>query len=122
MDTSSILDIKKLLSTSKKVVIVPHKNPDGDAMGSALGLCLYLKKKGHIATVIAPNDYPEFLKWLPGNDEVINYEMENSISENIISSADVIFFTIIPLGVENLEGPAINVVFTPSLLRAIAIS
>ena len=85
MDTSSILDIKKLLSTSKKVVIVPHKNPDGDAMGSALGLCLYLKKKGHIATVIAPNDYPEFLKWLPGNDEVINYEMENSISENIIS-------------------------------------
>ena len=91
MDTSSILDIKKLLSTSKKVVIVPHKNPDGDAMGSALGLCLYLKKKGHIATVIAPNDYPEFSNGLLVKKRVLTYEMENSISENIISSADVIF-------------------------------
>lgn len=91
MNTSSILNIKKLLSTFKKVVIIPHKNPDGDAMGSTLGLCLYLKKKGHSATVIAPNDYPEFLKWLPGNSEVINYEMKKSISKKIIASADVIF-------------------------------
>tara|TARA_B100001059_G_C17776359_1_gene551502 strand:+ start:466 stop:1482 length:1017 start_codon:yes stop_codon:yes gene_type:complete len=91
MDTSFIFEIKKLLTTPKKVVIVPHKNPDGDAMGSTLGLCLFLKKKGHSATVITPNDYPEFLKWLPGNDEVINYEMENTISKNIISSADIIF-------------------------------
>ena len=85
------MKLKKLLTTPKKVVIVPHKNPDGDAMGSTLGLCLFLKKKGHSATVITPNDYPEFLKWLPGNDEVINYEMENTISKNIISSADIIF-------------------------------
>tara|TARA_B100000497_G_scaffold68461_1_gene77173 strand:- start:5903 stop:6919 length:1017 start_codon:yes stop_codon:yes gene_type:complete len=91
MNTSFIFEIKKLLTTPKKVVIVPHKNPDGDAMGSTLGLCLFLKKKGHSATVITPNDYPEFLKWLPGNDEVINYEMENTISKNIISSADIIF-------------------------------
>ncbi len=91
MNTSSILDIKKLLSTFKKVVIIPHKNPDGDAMGSTLGLCLYLKKKGHSATVIAPNDYPEFLKWLPGNSEVINYEIKNSIAKKLITTADVIF-------------------------------
>ena len=66
MNTTSILEVKKLLSTSKKVVIVPHKNPDGDAMGSTLGLCHFLKKLGHTAIVIAPNDYPSFLKWIPG--------------------------------------------------------
>ncbi|MDA9002567.1 bifunctional oligoribonuclease/PAP phosphatase NrnA [Flavobacteriaceae bacterium] len=91
MNTATILAIKKLLSTPKKVVIVPHKNPDGDAMGSTLGLSQYLKKIGHSSTVIAPNDYPEFLKWIPGNKEVIIHEIDNTISEELISSADVIF-------------------------------
>ena len=74
MNTTEILDLKKILSTPKKVVIVPHKNPDGDAMGSTLGLYHYLKKLGHSATVIAPNDYPEFLKWIPGTKEVLIHE------------------------------------------------
>ena len=91
MNTAAILDIKKLLSTPKQVVIVPHKNPDGDAMGSTLGLCQYLKKTGHKATVIAPNDYPDFLKWIPGNEEVIIHEMDTATSQDLISSADVIF-------------------------------
>ena len=91
MNTATILDIKKLLSTPKQVVIVPHKNPDGDAMGSTLGLCQYLKKTGHKATVIAPNDYPDFLKWIPGNEEVIIHEMDTATSQDLISSADVIF-------------------------------
>jgi len=43
MNKADILDLKKILSNPKKVVIVPHKNPDGDAMGSTLGLCNYLK-------------------------------------------------------------------------------
>ena len=47
MNKADILDLKKILSNPKKVVIVPHKNPDGDAMGSTLGLCNYLKKLGH---------------------------------------------------------------------------
>ena len=91
MNTTTIIELKKLLSTPKKVVIVPHKNPDGDAMGSTLGLSQYLKKIGHSSTVIAPNDYPEFLKWIPGNKEVIIHEIDNTISEELISSADVIF-------------------------------
>ena len=91
MNTAAILDIKKLLSTPKQVVIIPHKNPDGDAMGSTLGLCQYLKKTGHKATVIAPNDYPDFLKWIPGNEEVIIHEMDTATSQDLISSADVIF-------------------------------
>ena len=91
MNKADILDLKKILSNPKKVVIVPHKNPDGDAMGSTLGLCNYLKKLGHSAMVIAPNDYPEFLKWIPGTKNVLIYEENTSVAEAHISQADLIF-------------------------------
>ena len=91
MNTAEVLNLKKLLSTPKKVVIVPHKNPDGDAMGSTLGLYHYLKKLGHSALVIAPNDYPEFLKWIPGSNDVIIYEQDTAAAEAHISQADLIF-------------------------------
>ena len=91
MNTAEILDLKKILSDPKKVVIVPHKNPDGDAMGSTLGLFHYLKKLGHAATVIAPNDYPEFLKWIPGTTNVKIFETDTTVSEALIAQADLIF-------------------------------
>ena len=91
MNKAKILELKKVLSNPKKVVIVPHKNPDGDAMGSTLGLCNYLKKLGHSAMVIAPNDYPEFLKWIPGTKDVLIHEENTSVAEAHISQADLIF-------------------------------
>ena len=91
MNTAEILDLKKILSTPKKVVIVPHKNPDGDAIGSTLGLYHYLEKLGHSATVIAPNDYPEFLKWIPGTESVVIHEKELAVADALISDADLIF-------------------------------
>jgi bifunctional oligoribonuclease and PAP phosphatase NrnA len=91
MNKAKILDLKKALSNPKKVVIVPHKNPDGDAMGSTLGLCNYLKKLGHSAIVIAPNDYPEFIKWIPGTKDVLIHEEHTRVAEAHISQADLIF-------------------------------
>ncbi len=91
MTKQDILEIEAILTRPKHIVIVPHKNPDGDAMGSTLGLCLYLIKNNHHATVIAPNDYPDFLKWLPGNDNVIIYESDRTNAEILIEKADIIF-------------------------------
>jgi phosphoesterase RecJ-like protein len=91
MNTSEILDLKKILTDPKKVVIVPHKNPDGDAMGSTLGLFHYIEKLGHSATVIAPNDYPDFLKWIPGTKDVLIYEENTTVGDVLISEADLIF-------------------------------
>jgi phosphoesterase RecJ-like protein len=91
MTKEVILEINQLLSQPKKVVIVPHKNPDGDAIGSTLGLCHYLNSKGHSAVVIAPNDYPQFLKWLPGNNQALIYESEPEMAQRIISDSDVLF-------------------------------
>ncbi len=91
MNTSDIAQLKTILSSPKKIVIVPHKNPDGDAMGSSLGLCHYLTAKGHEVVVIAPNDYPQFLKWMPGNEEVMIYEYLNGAALRKINESDLIF-------------------------------
>lgn len=91
MIKAQIPEIKVLLSTPKNIVIVPHRNPDGDAMGSTLALYHYLKQYDHNTVVIAPNDYPEFLKWLPGNDTVLKFETQQEESNILIEKADLIF-------------------------------
>lgn len=91
MIEQSILEITSALSQSNKIVIVPHKGPDGDAMGSSLGLYHFLKNKGHKTNVIVPNDFPHFLKWLPGQEDVLNYENEKEVCDELISNADIIF-------------------------------
>jgi phosphoesterase RecJ-like protein len=91
MNTQDISEIKALLATEKKIVIVPHKNPDGDAIGSTLGLLHYLLKLNHNAVVIAPNDYPDFLKWIPKQDSILKYETQKEDCERLINESDIIF-------------------------------
>ncbi|MCK0178095.1 bifunctional oligoribonuclease/PAP phosphatase NrnA [Flavobacteriaceae bacterium S0862] len=91
MTKREISEIKDLLKSAKKIVIVPHKNPDGDAMGSTLGLYHYLKLFNHDATIIAPNDYPDFLKWLPGDEFVLKYDTDKTKADELILNAELVF-------------------------------
>lgn len=91
MTESDIVHIKHLLSQPKQIVIVPHKNPDGDAIGSCLGLYHYLIKLNHSVIVIAPNDYPDFLKWMPDENTVLKYENEKEHCDELITNSDIIF-------------------------------
>ncbi len=91
MKDEDITAIQELLSTPRKVVIIPHRSPDGDAMGSTLGLYHFLKKFNHDAVVIAPNEFPEFLAWLPSSDSVLIYEKEREKTAQIILNADLVF-------------------------------
>ncbi|MGB6152399.1 MAG: bifunctional oligoribonuclease/PAP phosphatase NrnA [Pricia sp.] len=91
MNFEDILAVKELLSVPQKIVIVPHKNPDGDAIGSTLALWHYLQNRGQDATVVVPNDYPKFLKWMAGNDEILNFEKQNSQAKSAIEAATLIF-------------------------------
>jgi phosphoesterase RecJ-like protein len=79
------------LATPKKIVIVPHKNPDGDALGSTLAMCLLLSAEGHDCVVVSPNNYPDFLKWLPGEKGILNFEKDREKAEKLISEAELIF-------------------------------
>ena len=91
MNKNDIKEIKELLSEHKNIVIVPHRNPDGDAIGASLAMYHYLKGKGHTATVVAPNDYPDFLKWLPDSKNAYKFDMQNRQSKEALDVADIVF-------------------------------
>lgn len=86
-----IAPLKKLLSRPKKIAIVTHWSPDGDAIGSSLGLWNFLKKKGHDATVVVPNEYPEFLYWMHGHKQVVDATKKRKKAEHILKNADLVF-------------------------------
>ena len=91
MKKDDISNIKALLNTPKKIVIVPHKNPDGDAIGSTLGLYHYLLNYNHNVCIIAPNDYPKFLKWMPHEASILKYDAQTKTCNTIINQAEIIF-------------------------------
>ncbi|WP_199118774.1 bifunctional oligoribonuclease/PAP phosphatase NrnA [Pedobacter sp. ASV28] len=87
----SVSELKDLLATPQKIVITTHHKPDGDAMGSSLGLYAYLIQKGHHVNLITPTDYPEFLHWMPNNSEVIIYTENVAKSIGLVEEAALIF-------------------------------
>jgi len=91
MEEKQLKSLESILAEPKNIVIVPHVNPDGDAMGSTLALQHFLKAMEHNAAVITPNNYPDFLEWLPGSTGVIIFEDETERAKKIIAQADVIF-------------------------------
>lgn len=90
LDSSLIDSFQTIFKTAKKLVITNHMNPDGDAMGSALGLAGVLKKKGFEVQVIVPNPYPRFLYWMNGNQKVMVYENDVEGCDTLIRESDLI--------------------------------
>jgi phosphoesterase RecJ-like protein len=89
---NTIHQVKKHLHEAENVLIITHYNPDGDAIGSSLALYHFLKKTGYHPTVITPNQYPVFLKWLPDNDQILIYDEKKKAASDKIRQADLIFF------------------------------
>lgn len=88
----NLAEFQSFLAQPKRAVILMHHKPDADALGSSLGLAIYLKKIGHQVMVISPSDYPSFLEWLPGNSDVLVFQ--NNTAEKaskIIEDAEIIF-------------------------------
>lgn len=84
--------LKEYLKHPKNVVIVTHHKPDADALGSSLGLAGFLKKKGHRVQVITPSDYPSFLFWMPGNQDVLIFDKDKPhVADKFVQEADIIF-------------------------------
>lgn len=79
------------IDEAEKIVIVSHESPDGDSMGSSLGLWHYLMTRKKTAQVIVPNAYPGFLAWMPGADQILVYEGDKEKSEQVLEEADLLF-------------------------------
>ena len=82
--------VEKWFERAEKIVIVSHVSPDGDAIGSSLGLYHFLTSQEKTVNVVVPNAFPEFLHWMPGAKEVIVYDKYKEYADKLINEADVL--------------------------------
>lgn len=90
IEASKVADFRSYLDQYNSFAIVGHIGPDGDAVGSSLGMWHLLKKLGKQATVIVPNVFPEFLNWMPGSDQIVIFENTPDIATKLLNSVDVV--------------------------------
>lgn len=84
-------EIQKILEKATDIVITAHKNPDGDAIGSSLGLYHFFKALNKNTTIIVPDAFPNFLNWLPDAAKILCYENHKTEADKLVSNADLIF-------------------------------
>lgn len=87
----NLQEVFNLLTSKKNIVIMGHKSPDGDSVGSCLALHHYLAVKGINSTVMMPDQFPSFLNWMEGADDMLIYEKNREKSVDVLYHADVIF-------------------------------
>ena len=90
-NADNIQQLVNELNKANKIVITAHKSPDGDSVGSTLGLYHFLKSMGYDATMCHPDPAPDFLTWLSGASEIKSWQQDNEISTQLIAQADLIF-------------------------------
>lgn len=90
IEQAKIDHFAKWFDRAEKVVIVTHVSPDGDAIGSSLGLWHFWESQGKEAYVIVPNQFPDFLKWMPGAKDILIYQRYKDFADKLIREADVI--------------------------------
>lgn len=88
---NKIEQIKTLLDNAQNICIIPHKDPDGDAIGSSMAMFNLFKNIGKNVDVVSTNEMPEFFKWLPNTEEIVIFERKREKAKEIINKADVIF-------------------------------
>ena len=87
---ANIDHVEKWFEKADKLVIVSHVSPDGDAIGSSLGLYHFLLSQDKTVHVIVPNAFPDFLKWMPGAKDIIQYNRYKEFADKLINEADVL--------------------------------
>jgi bifunctional oligoribonuclease and PAP phosphatase NrnA len=93
LDPSKINLVKEILGdTSKNIVLLSHLNPDGDALGSSLGLYHFLQSFHYTnLSVLLPNGFPPFLAWMPESSKIILADRDMTLAVEVLRQADVIF-------------------------------
>lgn len=84
-------ELKNLLSAPKDIIIISHRNPDGDAIGSSLALYHYLLSLGHAVHVVMPSEHPDAFLWMPGINDIIVYDMDPERTQEVAERAQLIF-------------------------------
>lgn len=88
---SDLITLLQNQERALKVAIIPHLNPDGDAIGAAAGLALFLKELGHTPVIVSPTDVPYYLGWIPGAETVLSDETDPKAARAAVQNADLVF-------------------------------
>ena len=91
LSAEELEQLRQLIATSDRIVLCCHRSPDGDAIGSMLGLAEYLHDCGKVPVMIVPDAYPDFLQWLPGTERIVRYDKHKSFADEILAHADLLF-------------------------------
>jgi len=91
IDEHKIQSVKDKIEEASEIVIVSHLSPDGDAIGSSLALYHFLEILEKKVTIVVPNAFPDFLKWMPGSQQIIDFQNQKAFAEGVISGADLLF-------------------------------
>ncbi len=89
--TADVERLKRLIDENNFFVLTCHANPDGDALGSTLGMAAYLKALGKESLVVVPDAYPDFLAWMLGAQEIVRFDKYRDRAALMIAAADVVF-------------------------------
>ena len=87
----NIAELKEFLKVPRYLTILSHRNPDGDAIGSSLGLYHFLNKFGHTVRVILPSEYPPNFGWMPDAEKITIYDIESDVAKDQLEMSDAIF-------------------------------
>ena len=91
LNEAQLSQLDQLIATADTILITCHKSPDGDAIGSCLGWAEYLRARGKEATVIVPDQYPDFLQWLPNSEKIVRYDKHPKKCDMLFKIADLVF-------------------------------
>lgn len=116
MAKNKALQIQKLINNAKKVAIVMHSNPDGDAMGSALALCEYVQTQKKEVTVISPTPIASDLLWLPQASDILTFEKESAKHKAEMTTFDTVIF--VDHSNDTRSEPAFEYLTAPATHRA----
>ena len=86
----TLQDLRSFLSVPRDIALLSHRNPDGDAIGSTLGMRRYLEPLGHRVAVLVPSDYPEFLGFLDGIGDTLVYDKDAAACEEVLARAELV--------------------------------
>ena len=91
LNEAQLSQLEQLITTADNILITCHKSPDGDAIGSCLGWADYLRTRGKEVTVIVPDQFPDFLMWLPNTEKIVRYDKHKEKCDMLFKIADLVF-------------------------------
>ena len=91
LDDDQLARLSQLISSANTILITCHKSPDGDAIGACLGWAEYLRTIGKDPVVIVPDQYPDFLKWMPNTEKIVRYDKHAAKADMLFKIADLVF-------------------------------